>query len=94
MMDSSKNCNNYTSQCQLLKKINEYSLALVDTMLYLDTHPSDQKALTYYNEILTKYKDYHHTFSMQFYPLVATEVTCSNPFSWVYSPMPWEKEAN
>lgn len=79
---------------QLLIKIDELSLALIDTMLFLDTHPHDRDALAYYNETLCKYKDLHHMFAEQFYPLLATQADNEQEFCWVNSPMPWEKEAN
>ena len=52
------------SQSDLMKKIQELDFAKVECELYLDTHPSDTMALSYYNSLLpeldalmTEYQD-------------------------------------
>lgn len=39
----------------IMKNIYELGFALVETMLYLDTHPDDAAAIEYYAEIKDKY---------------------------------------
>ena len=38
-------------RCSFLQQINEVSFAVNDMLLYLDTHPEDQKALRYCSDI-------------------------------------------
>ena len=38
-------------RCSFLQQINEVSFAVNDMLLYLDTHPEDQKALRYFSDI-------------------------------------------
>ena len=82
------------NQSQLLMKIDELSLALTDTLEFLNTHPDDAAALAYYHEVLANYKNLHEAFSKQFFPLTITEVPRGNVFAWTMAPNPWEMEAN
>ena len=44
------------SQKQLLNRIDQVSFAVNDMTLYLDTHPCDEKALTYCHELVQERK--------------------------------------
>ncbi len=44
------------SQKQLLNRIDQVSFAVNDMILYLDTHPCDEKALTYCRELVQERK--------------------------------------
>ena len=49
-------CNNIRNEkAMIMKNIYELGFALVETMLYLDTHPDDAAAIEYYAEIKDKY---------------------------------------
>ena len=39
----------------LMKQINETGFAMDDVLLYLDTHPTDAKALAYYHYVTIMY---------------------------------------
>ena len=41
----------------LLQYITEISFAVYDTLLYLDTHPEDQQALAYYQDMDQKRRE-------------------------------------
>lgn len=88
----------------LLKEINEVSFAINDVTLYLDTHPTDQNALNYFNEMLQRRKTAMKEYETQFEPLV---IDCVNPaennssgtetkfpgtmhWTWADGPVPWE----
>ena len=43
--------NDMYARKELLQKINEVSFAVNDITLYLDTHPCDEKALAYHEEM-------------------------------------------
>ena len=50
-------CNNIRNEkAMIMKNIYELGFALVETMLYLDTHPDDAAAIEYYAEICTVYE--------------------------------------
>lgn len=74
----------------LMKSIYEIGFSLDDTILYLDTHPSDQNALDYYHNLHREYHELVKMYTQTFGPLLAKDVKNDNYFSWVNRPMPWE----
>ena len=75
-----------------MRNIYELGFVLIETMLYLDTHPNDQQAIEYYNEIMNKYNEYASKFARFYGPLNAFDMTNENYWTWVATPMPWEVE--
>ena len=88
----------------LLQKINEASFAVVDTTLYLDTHPTDQEALQYFKMVMNQRKQALEEYESRFEPLI---VDCVNPkdnnktgyctdypakehWTWADGPIPWD----
>ena len=69
----------------LMKSIYEYGFLMVETMLFLDTHPSDSDALSYFVEAKEKYKEVVDKYTEMYGPL-------RNCWTWVATPMPWEVE--
>lgn len=86
----SQNC----SRCQLLKRIDQISFAVNDMHLYLDTHPCDQKALTYCKELVTERKKLLKEYADAYGPLTidCTVQNSSDSWKWAQQPFPWEKE--
>ena len=83
---------NENSRRQAMRNIYELGFVLIETMLYLDTHPNDQQAIEYYNEIMNKYNEYASKFARFYGPLNAFDMTNENYWTWVATPMPWEVE--
>ena len=77
-------------QHQLLKYISQVSFALVDTVLFLDTHPCDQKALDYYHMVKEQRKKAVDEYSQKYGPLLNDQVECGDYWTWVETPWPWE----
>lgn len=76
----------------LLEQINMVSFAAYDMLLYLDTHPQDQKALAYYQEQCCQRKQLLDEYACQFGPLTA-DTACPNDcpdWAWIMQPWPWE----
>ena len=73
---------------ELMSKIQSYSFAINDLTLYLDTHPSDEKAVTLHNEYTKQYKKYYDDYERKFGPL---SIFCPcNSWRWLGNPWPWE----
>lgn len=72
------------------KNIYELSFALVETALYLDTHPNCREALEYYHQIRKQYmeavEEYNHTCA----PLTIDHVHSEDDWAWARTPWPWE----
>lgn len=77
---------------ELLKKINEVSFAVDDISLYLDTHPCDEKALAYYQEMSEIRNKALKEYAKCYGPLTidTANESCSRQWEWVQQPWPWE----
>lgn len=78
------------SRCNLMKSIYEIGFSLDDTILYLDTHPSDREALDYYHKLRKEYDELIKMHAINYGPLFANDVHNDDYFCWVNRPMPWE----
>lgn len=76
----------------LLRKVQEAEFSLIDTVLFLDTHPKDAQALEYYDKCRRILEKARAEFTERFGPLTNSEVNSYNRFLWVDDPWPWEVE--
>lgn len=76
-------------QLQLLKEIMEVSFVLVETALYLDTHPTSERALRLHNAYAQKYKELENLYEAKYGLLKYTGMS-GYPWSYINSPWPWE----
>lgn len=74
---------------QLLKNVYETGFALDDVLLYLDTHPMDQEAMNYYQQVRNLNRDAVQSYEAVHGPLMFSQVNADN-WSWVKGPWPWE----
>ena len=75
----------------LLKEVQMATFSLVETNLYLDTHPYDceaMKALEYYSEKLANAIEKYEQECGALYAYSATSL----PYDCVKTPFPWELE--
>ena len=81
------------SQKQLLNRIDQVSFAVNDMTLYLDTHPCDEKALTYCHELVQERKKLLKEYAEAYGPLIIdiTDQTGESIWKWMEQPFPWEK---
>ncbi len=88
-----KCCNsNMDAQCELMQKINEYSFAVVDLLLYLDTHPEDCEAKEDFLRFSCARNDAMKEYARIYGPLTVDSIKESDEeqWKWVYQPWPWE----
>lgn len=78
-------------QKMLLKEIMEYSFALVETALYLDTHPYDDKALRLHNDYSRKYHELISMYHAKYGPIRNDQMS-GCPWAYINGPWPWEIE--
>lgn len=79
---------------QLLQTIYQASFAMDDVILYLDTHPCDQEALTYYHYVTNLRKETMAAYEAQCGPLMLDQVTSCDYWTWVNDKWPWEGGCN
>ncbi|MDE6313188.1 MAG: spore coat protein CotJB [Lachnospiraceae bacterium] len=76
---------------QLFDWIHMISFAVVETALYLDTHPDDMEALKFYQECVEMKNTAMKEYSTRFTPLtLALTGNSQTKWDWVLSPWPWE----
>ena len=79
---------------KLLSMIRKYDFVLNELQLYLDTHPSDQKAmesLHHYARIKTQME---REFARDHYPLRKDLAESNRDWRWGSAPLPWEGGCN
>ena len=89
-----KCCCNMTNhaQMELLNKINEYSFAVVDLLLFLDTHPDDCLAKEDFLRFSCARNDSMMEYARMYGPLTVDGIKESGEeqWKWVHQPWPWE----
>ncbi len=76
---------------QMLDWVDMVSFAVTEANLYLDTHPEDQAALSYFREYSRLRNEALEEFASMYGPLtVDTAVKCQKTWEWVNRPWPWE----
>ncbi len=79
------------SRKELMEKINQYSFAVNEANLFLDTHPFDQEALDYFQKYRALRVDAIREYDKYFAPLIIDHTESDKiPWSWVSEPWPWE----
>ncbi|MDD3279498.1 MAG: spore coat protein CotJB [Lachnospiraceae bacterium] len=86
------NSNGCMTKEQLLARINQCSFAVNDITLYLDGHPEDENALSYFEEHLERRRELLKLYARNYGPLTidTAQDDASRSFSWVLTPWPWE----
>lgn len=76
---------------ELLFQLQAADFAAHDLMLYLDTHPCCQSALTLYHEKLTEAKALRKEYEEKYGPLTASSSSHQTPWQWIQNPWVWER---
>lgn len=83
---------NQYDQKKLLEYINAVSFALIDTTLYLDTHPRDQEAIRNFKQYQNARKKALKEYAQYFEPLTIDSAEITDTFTWATTSWPWMKE--
>ncbi len=68
------------------------SFALVESSLFLDSHPTDKSALEYYGKMKKEYTDALEMYTANYGPVTLLGADCEKGWEWVEAPWPWESE--
>lgn len=85
--------NNDNERQNLLKRIQIYGFAVIESVLYLDTHSTDEAAIKYHNKYQQLRNEAMKEFEDKFGPLTLAHYQPDEKWSWVSDPWPWEMEA-
>ena len=79
------------SRKELMDKINQYSFAVNEATLFLDTHPYDAEALAYFQKYRALRVEAVQEYAKYYAPLaIDYALNDKTPWSWVNEPWPWE----
>jgi spore coat protein JB len=79
-------------QLEMLKQIQALQFTAVDFHLYLDTHPTDQRALADYANTVREMEQLKAVYTRNYGPLLPTDNLCEPCWRWIEEPWPWEIE--
>ena len=80
------------NKSRYIADVYELGFVMVETALYLDTHPDDGEALAFYADMKHQYAEAVRLYNENVGPLSFYHVTNENYWNWVATPMPWEME--
>jgi spore coat protein JB len=94
-MDMNIKAANREACARLLHTIQMYSFVLLETNLYLDSHPNDQMALEYFRKYSQLLKQAREEYESQCGPLSPnSNFIATDTWRWVEGPWPWQPGAN
>jgi len=77
---------------RLLKDIGMVNFALIELVLFLDTHPRDRAAIEYFNHYNKIKARLEREFSEKYFPISTDYAESNNLWRWGEAPLPWEGE--
>ncbi len=85
-----------SEQDKLLHDIGVLGFVVIELSLYLDTHPTDQNALKYFNHYNRLANQARQEYSAKYTPLTIScaDVSACDDWKWALAPMPWEGGCN
>lgn len=75
---------------QLLQYLNQVSFSMFDTVLFLDTHQTDQQALAHFKEMREARTEALKIYQQKFGPLLLDHADADCEWTWGMEPLPWE----
>ncbi len=76
---------------KLLREVMAADFTLIDLNLYLDTHPTDQRAILLFITSAQRAKMLRDQYERLYGPLTVMSSGMGCPWPWIQSPWPWEK---
>lgn len=78
----------------LMWKMQAYDFAMEEVGLFLDTHPNDQTALSYFKQYRDLKKQAEVDFVKKFGPVTIDNYEFDlSTWKWIDNPWPWESES-
>lgn len=83
-----------SSRENMLQKIREYDFTMMDTALYLDSHPKDAMALDHFRKAKEKYNKAVSDYESKYGVLTMKNMDNNLQWTWIDDPWPWEGADN
>ena len=76
---------------KLFNIIQQYSFALDEIRIYLDTHPGCKHGLEYFHKYKKLHQDAVAEYNRLYGPITSEQVESKETWTWVDEPWPWER---
>ncbi len=76
---------------KMLHQLQSYDFALQEATLFLNSHPNDQQALAYYNEMQACSQELTRQYENQYGPLT-NKTNSGSEWDYIHGKWPWEGE--
>ncbi len=76
----------------MLREIMQLDFAVLETVLYLNTHPNDRAVLDLHNDFARRLMELMHEYQERYGPLTAMYPQADYPWQWIDEPWPWQIE--
>lgn len=85
--------NNKPCKKEMLHWINVVSFAVDEVKLFLDTHPTDEMALSYFQEYSRMRNQALREYAKYYGPLTVdlAQGNCMDRWKWIQEPWPWQE---
>lgn len=80
------------SQEALMKQLMSYDFVAHELTLFLDTHPTDMKALEMHSAVSKKAMELRKEYEDAYGPLTASANLSTEKWAWIEGPWPWENK--
>jgi len=81
-----------SERAKMLQELQSYKFAAYDLGLFLDTHPTDRRAIMMYKELSRKAKELEQAFEKEYGPLSMGANQNEEAWDWVCDPWPWQHQ--
>lgn len=81
-----------SEKMRMQKQLQSYCFAAFDLNLYLNTHPTDKRALSMHSDVVKKLNDTKAAYQKMYGPLTANDSLDDNEWRWLDDPWPWEPQ--
>ena len=81
-------------KAMMKKSIDSICFSILETELFLDTHPRDHKAMHMLREYRRRKREAIAAYEAKFgkYIVTTDDVPATDRWSWIDSPWPWERQ--
>ena len=79
-----------TAKEKAMQAVNTNAFAADEARLFLDTHPTEEAAMDYYNQKTALYRAAAAEYDKQFGPLFPASGVQNGKWRWGAEPWPWE----
>ncbi len=75
---------------EMLREIMQLNFAMIETVLFLNTHPTCRPVLDLHNEFASRFNKLVERYQERYGPIYASYENAEYPWMWIEEPWPWE----